>query len=70
MQTLYTSLPDYPFTFAHVHADDLLPETSTGLEHLLNRGGSSTKGTVEPAIVVVYVHPLKTGLYRIHICGK
>ncbi|XP_072031958.1 ral GTPase-activating protein subunit beta-like isoform X2 [Amphiura filiformis] len=50
--------------------DDLIPETSTGLEHLLNFAGSSCKGTAEPGIVVIYVHPLKTGLFRIHIRGK
>ena len=53
--------------------DDLLPETSTGLEHLVNLGTNNkggTKGTTEPGIVVVYVHPLKTGLYRVCIRGK
>nr|XP_054758324.1 ral GTPase-activating protein subunit beta-like isoform X2 [Lytechinus pictus] len=45
---------------------DLLHKTSTGSENLTTSNNSLSK-TPEPSIMIVYIHLLKSGLFRIHI---
>eukprot|EP00057_Strongylocentrotus_purpuratus_P010391 XP_011664865.1 PREDICTED: ral GTPase-activating protein subunit beta [Strongylocentrotus purpuratus] len=45
---------------------DLLHKTSTGSENLTTSNNSLSK-TPEPSIMIIYIHLLKSGLFRIHI---
>ena len=50
---------------------ELLEETHTGLETLC-QGGNTTSQVKppEPAIILMFIHPLKSGLFRIHMHGR
>ncbi|XP_038075013.1 ral GTPase-activating protein subunit beta-like isoform X2 [Patiria miniata] len=51
---------------------DLLEEMNTGLETLCQGGNSSAqvKSLAEPTVVLMFIHPLKSGLFRIHMHGR
>ncbi|XP_078001249.1 ral GTPase-activating protein subunit beta-like [Glandiceps talaboti] len=49
--------------------DDLLPETSTGIEYLMMSSSSLSK-VLDREIIIIFIHPLKSGLYRIHVEGR
>ncbi|XP_018581458.1 ral GTPase-activating protein subunit beta isoform X5 [Scleropages formosus] len=48
---------------------ELLVETSTGLETTANSSASYRSSSSEKDILVVFIHPLKTGLFRIKLHG-
>ncbi|XP_077869075.1 ral GTPase-activating protein subunit beta-like [Saccoglossus kowalevskii] len=48
---------------------DLLAETSTGIEYLLMSSSSLNK-VLDKEIIIIFIHPLTSGLYRIHVEGK
>uniref|UniRef100_A0A1A7Z8F9 Ral GTPase-activating protein subunit beta n=2 Tax=Iconisemion striatum TaxID=60296 RepID=A0A1A7Z8F9_9TELE len=48
---------------------DLLAETSTGLEASLSNSTSCRSGLLEKDIPLIFIHPLKTGLFRIRLHG-
>ncbi|XP_022103685.1 ral GTPase-activating protein subunit beta-like [Acanthaster planci] len=51
---------------------DLLEEMNTGLETLCQGGNSASqvKSLAEPTVVLMFIHPLKSGLFRIHMHGR
>ncbi|KAM9343162.1 ral GTPase-activating protein subunit beta isoform 3-T3 [Pholidichthys leucotaenia] len=48
---------------------DLLAETSTGLEASMSNSTSCRSGLVEKDVPLIFIHPLKTGLFRIRLHG-
>ncbi|CAG01700.1 unnamed protein product, partial [Tetraodon nigroviridis] len=48
---------------------DLLAETSTGLEASLSNSTSCRSGLLEKDVPLIFIHPLKTGLFRIRLHG-
>ncbi|XP_061745978.1 ral GTPase-activating protein subunit beta-like isoform X5 [Nerophis ophidion] len=48
---------------------DLLGETSTGLEASMSNSTSCRSGLLEKDVPLVFIHPLKTGLFRIRLHG-
>ncbi|GCB61182.1 hypothetical protein scyTo_0009295 [Scyliorhinus torazame] len=49
--------------------NDLLPETSTGVETTTNSSTSLRTTTSDKDVPVIFIHPLKTGLFRIKVQG-
>uniref|UniRef100_UPI00398E90BE ral GTPase-activating protein subunit beta isoform X4 n=1 Tax=Pristiophorus japonicus TaxID=55135 RepID=UPI00398E90BE len=49
--------------------NDLLPETSTGVETTTNSSTSLRITTSDKDVPVIFIHPLKTGLFRIKVQG-
>ncbi|XP_067856259.1 ral GTPase-activating protein subunit beta isoform X6 [Heptranchias perlo] len=49
--------------------NDLLPETSTGVEATTNSSTSLRTTTSDKDVPVIFIHPLKTGLFRIKLQG-
>ncbi|XP_031724676.1 ral GTPase-activating protein subunit beta isoform X1 [Anarrhichthys ocellatus] len=48
---------------------DLLAETSTGLEASMSNSTSCRSGLLEKDVPLIFIHPLKTGLFRIRLHG-
>ncbi|XP_043946127.1 ral GTPase-activating protein subunit beta isoform X2 [Protopterus annectens] len=48
---------------------DLLSETITGVETTSNSSGSVRSSTSEKEVAVIFIHPLKTGLFRVKLHG-
>ncbi|XP_064420531.1 ral GTPase-activating protein subunit beta [Latimeria chalumnae] len=48
---------------------DVLSETSTGVETTTNSSASLRTSTSEKEVPVIFIHPLKTGLFRIKLQG-
>uniref|UniRef100_A0A8C7Z4B9 Ral GTPase activating protein non-catalytic subunit beta n=1 Tax=Oryzias sinensis TaxID=183150 RepID=A0A8C7Z4B9_9TELE len=48
---------------------DLLAETSTGLEGSMSNSTSCRSGLLEKDVPLIFIHPLKTGLFRIRLHG-
>ncbi|XP_028254063.1 ral GTPase-activating protein subunit beta-like [Parambassis ranga] len=48
---------------------DLLAETSTGLEASTSNSTSCRSGLLEKDVPLIFIHPLKTGLFRIRLHG-
>ncbi|XP_013890034.1 ral GTPase-activating protein subunit beta isoform X3 [Austrofundulus limnaeus] len=48
---------------------DLLAETSTGLEASLSNSTSCRSVLLEKEVPLIFIHPLKTGLFRIRVHG-
>ncbi|XP_071767266.1 ral GTPase-activating protein subunit beta-like isoform X9 [Centroberyx gerrardi] len=48
---------------------DLLAETSTGLEASMSNSASCRSGLLEKDVPLIFIHPLKTGLFRIRLHG-
>ncbi|KAM6977467.1 ral GTPase-activating protein subunit beta-like [Aplochiton taeniatus] len=48
---------------------DLLAETSTGLEAGVNNSSSSRSGLLEKDVPLIFIHPLRTGLFRVRLHG-
>ncbi|KAK0149861.1 Ral GTPase-activating protein subunit beta [Merluccius polli] len=48
---------------------DLLAETSTGLEANVSSSTSCRSGLLEKDIPLIFIHPLKTGLFRMRLHG-
>uniref|UniRef100_A0A3P9P8E5 Ral GTPase-activating protein subunit beta n=1 Tax=Poecilia reticulata TaxID=8081 RepID=A0A3P9P8E5_POERE len=48
---------------------DLLAETSTGLEASMSNSTSCRSGLLEKDVPLIFIHPLKTGLFRIGLHG-
>uniref|UniRef100_A0A4W3JP54 Ral GTPase-activating protein subunit beta n=1 Tax=Callorhinchus milii TaxID=7868 RepID=A0A4W3JP54_CALMI len=48
---------------------DLLPETSTGVENTTNSSMSLRTTMSDKDVPVIFIHPLKTGLFRIKVQG-
>ncbi|XP_078410945.1 ral GTPase-activating protein subunit beta isoform X3 [Cetorhinus maximus] len=49
--------------------NDLLPETSTGVETTTNSSTSLRTTTSDKDVPIIFIHPLKTGLFRIKVQG-
>ncbi|XP_072571548.1 ral GTPase-activating protein subunit beta isoform X4 [Paramormyrops kingsleyae] len=59
----YDDIENFPLS-------ELLIETSTGLEtHTTNSSTSCRSVTSEKDVLVIFIHPLKTGLFRIRLHG-
>uniref|UniRef100_A0A8C5DL33 Ral GTPase-activating protein subunit beta n=1 Tax=Gouania willdenowi TaxID=441366 RepID=A0A8C5DL33_GOUWI len=48
---------------------DLLAETSTGLEASMSNSTSCRSGLLEKDVPLIFIHPLKTGLFRLRLHG-
>uniref|UniRef100_A0A8C5DL61 Ral GTPase-activating protein subunit beta n=1 Tax=Gouania willdenowi TaxID=441366 RepID=A0A8C5DL61_GOUWI len=48
---------------------DLLAETSTGLEASMSNSTSCRYGLLEKDVPLIFIHPLKTGLFRLRLHG-
>ncbi|XP_069100001.1 ral GTPase-activating protein subunit beta isoform X2 [Pleurodeles waltl] len=48
---------------------DLIPETSTGVEITVNSSTVPRSSAPEKEIPVIFIHPLKTGLFRVKLQG-
>ncbi|XP_068601913.1 ral GTPase-activating protein subunit beta-like [Brachionichthys hirsutus] len=48
---------------------ELLAETSTGLEASMSNSTSCRSGLLEKDVPLIFIHPLKTGLFRIRLHG-
>uniref|UniRef100_A0A8C3AF95 Ral GTPase-activating protein subunit beta n=1 Tax=Cyclopterus lumpus TaxID=8103 RepID=A0A8C3AF95_CYCLU len=53
----------------HFPLSDLLAETSTGLEASMSNSTSCRSGLLEKDVPLIFIHPLKTGLFRIRLHG-
>ncbi|XP_036388548.1 ral GTPase-activating protein subunit beta-like [Megalops cyprinoides] len=53
----------------HFPLSDLLAETSTGVETALNNSASGRPTASEKEVPVIFIHPLKTGLFRVKLHG-
>uniref|UniRef100_A0A3Q2ZWK8 Ral GTPase-activating protein subunit beta n=1 Tax=Kryptolebias marmoratus TaxID=37003 RepID=A0A3Q2ZWK8_KRYMA len=58
----FDDIENFPLT-------DLLAETSTGLEASLSNSTSCRSGLLEKDVPLIFIHPLKTGLFRIRLHG-
>uniref|UniRef100_F6QMJ8 Ral GTPase-activating protein subunit beta n=1 Tax=Monodelphis domestica TaxID=13616 RepID=F6QMJ8_MONDO len=58
----YDDIENFPLS-------DLMSEISTGVETTLNSSTSLRTTTIEKEVPVIFIHPLKTGLFRIKIQG-
>uniref|UniRef100_A0A7N4PGW3 Ral GTPase activating protein non-catalytic subunit beta n=1 Tax=Sarcophilus harrisii TaxID=9305 RepID=A0A7N4PGW3_SARHA len=58
----YDDIENFPLS-------DLMSEISTGVEMTLNSSTSLRSTTLEKEVPIIFIHPLKTGLFRIKIQG-
>ncbi|XP_042084081.1 ral GTPase-activating protein subunit beta isoform X5 [Haplochromis burtoni] len=58
----FDDIENFPLT-------DLLAETSTGLEASMSNSTSCRSGLLEKDVPLIFIHPLKTGLFRIRLHG-
>ncbi|XP_034447571.1 ral GTPase-activating protein subunit beta isoform X1 [Hippoglossus hippoglossus] len=58
----FDDIENFPLT-------ELLAETSTGLEASMSNSTSCRSGLLEKDVPLIFIHPLKTGLFRIRLHG-
>lgn len=58
----YDDIENFPLS-------DLIPETSTGVEITVNSSTVARSSTPEKEVPVIFIHPLKTGLFRVKLHG-
>ncbi|KAL1021288.1 hypothetical protein UPYG_G00011250 [Umbra pygmaea] len=58
----YDDIDNFPLS-------DLLAETATGLEANPNHSTSCRSGLLEKDVPVIFIHPLRTGLFRVRLLG-
>uniref|UniRef100_A0A3Q3FK96 Ral GTPase-activating protein subunit beta n=1 Tax=Labrus bergylta TaxID=56723 RepID=A0A3Q3FK96_9LABR len=58
----FDDIENFPLT-------DLLAETSTGLEASMSNSTSCRSGLLEKDVPLIFIHPLKTGLFRVRLHG-
>ncbi|XP_010874093.3 ral GTPase-activating protein subunit beta isoform X2 [Esox lucius] len=58
----YDDIDNFPLS-------DLLAETSTGLEANPNNSTSCRSGLLEKEMPLIFIHPLRTGLFRVRLHG-
>ncbi|KAJ8016428.1 hypothetical protein DPEC_G00007110 [Dallia pectoralis] len=58
----YNDIDNFPLS-------DLLAETSTGLEANPNNSTSSRSGFLDKEVPLIFIHPLRTGLFRVRLHG-